>query len=227
MAQNYDEDCYGPTHVAQADLQKMKDNFECLRTTFSGSTTPPLAEGLLWLDTATNILRIQKAGTTGWLGILTGDADQKIWIYRNNTLPGWVIDDTVVDKVLALRGGEYGPVGGVVAGTWTQPPHQHHFIVAKIWVDHNHAFTIVVGTFSHSHTVDIDIPFLVSTDTAEAAALDTYTTSQYDSPVYTNNTANWVPPADYEGITEPSATLPTWRPAAAVGTMQYIDVLPT
>lgn len=223
MAQNYNPDCFDVTHVAQEDLQKMKDNFECLRTTFAGIEAPPLAEGLIWLETDTNILRIQKAGIGGWLGILTGDVNQKMWVYRNDTLPGWVIDGTVVDHLLALRGGLYGNVGGITAGTWTQPAHQHPFSVAKTWVSHTHTFTVSAGAFTHNHTVTT-ILVTAQAGVGEAASFAIYPTSFYTSPSYNGTTANWEPPADYNSNTENGATTPDWRPAAAVGTMQYLNV---
>jgi hypothetical protein len=225
MAQNYDPDCFEATHVAQSDLQKMKDNFECLRTTFAGIAVPPLAEGLLWLDTATNILRVQKAGVGGWLGILTGDTNQKIWVYRNDTLPGWVVDASVIDHLLALRGGLYGAAGGVTVGTWTQPAHQHPFTVDNAWVDHDHGFSINTGAFTHTHTVTIPT-FAVQAGAGAAALPGIYPTSLWASPAYNDDTDSWMPAADYNGNTEDGATTPNWRPAAAVGTMQYINVAP-
>lgn len=224
MAQNYNPDCFDATHVAQEDLQKMKDNFECLRTTFAGIEAPPLAEGLLWFETDTNILRIQTAGLGGWLGLMTGNVTQKIWIYRNDTLPGWVVDVTVTDHVVALRGGLYGDVGGVTVGTWTQPAHQHPFSVDNAWVDHDHDFSISGGAFSHTHTV----AFTPITLTAGAVSAMLYTpfitTSFYNSPSYNDTTDSWMPPNDYTSNTEDGATTPNWRPAAAVGTMQYLNV---
>ena len=54
-------------------------------------------------------------------------ASNYIWVYRNTAMTGWAIDATFADRVLAFKGGTaaYNVTGGSVAGTWTQPNHDH------------------------------------------------------------------------------------------------------
>jgi hypothetical protein len=54
-------------------------------------------------------------------------AGTKMWFYQSTAPSGWTIDNTPSDAVLAVKGGSgaYNVVGGMQAGTWSQPTHTH------------------------------------------------------------------------------------------------------
>ena len=92
------------------------------RSSFSGSGTPasPVA-GLQYLDTGSKALKVYNSDGDAWLAQLIGDASFKIPVYRNDTCDGWLIDATVTDRVIALKGGAqaYNANGGTNAGSFT------------------------------------------------------------------------------------------------------------
>jgi hypothetical protein len=69
----------------------------------------------------------------------------KMWFYQNVAPTGWVVDTSITDAVLAIRGGtsSYNVSGGSQAGTWTQPNHLH------TGPSHTHTGP------SHSHVVPV------------------------------------------------------------------------
>ncbi|MFH1376880.1 MAG: hypothetical protein ABIH25_04550, partial [Candidatus Woesearchaeota archaeon] len=125
--------------------------------------------------------------------ILIGDASAKFWMYRNSTSPGFVIDATVTDRVLAFKGGTaaYNVNGGNQAGTWTQPGH-----------------TLSAGEMpAHTHTYNQ--PYMSG--------------GSYDY----NAGANWGPSGTSTGSAGSGGSHShgtTYRPYAAVGTLQYPDI---
>lgn len=127
MSQLWTEDCFASGHVGQTDLANMEKNFICLRTLFSGLAQPAsMAACHPWFDTAKHVLKVRDDGDSTWYGLLHGDTNQKLWVYRNTAMAGWKVDAGVSDRVLALKkvGGTYA-TGGATAGTWTQPNHLH------------------------------------------------------------------------------------------------------
>jgi len=121
----------------------------------------------------------------GAMTILLGDADHKTWVYRNTATTGWVIDSSVTDRVIAIKGGTgaYNVNGGVEAGEWT----------------HGHAGGSVSGTTGapsatfNTATIDVNVAFPTTTHTHS-----------------------------FSGTVSVSANT-TFRPFAAVGTLQYPD----
>ena len=117
MSQNWTSDCFAAGHAAQTDLQNMKNNFLALHTSFSGAVQPAgAAEGTLWRDTAKKVLK-QYNGAS-WFGMFHGDATQKILVYDNTLLEGYLRDASVTDKVIALKGGATYVTAGATAGLW-------------------------------------------------------------------------------------------------------------
>lgn len=49
----------------------------------------------------------------------------KTWFYQNVAPTGYSIVSAASDAVLAVKGGQYGSLGGVKVGTWDQPVHYH------------------------------------------------------------------------------------------------------
>ena len=118
MSQTWTSDCFAAGHVAQTDLQNMENNFLALHSSFSGAAAPAgAAEGLLWRDTAKKVLK-QYNGAS-WFGMFHGDASQKILVYDDTVLEGYLRDSGVTDKVIALKGGATYVTAGVTAGSWT------------------------------------------------------------------------------------------------------------
>lgn len=52
---------------------------------------------------------------------------RKIWIYQTEgeKPTGWSYYDSVTDRVLAVKGGQYNVTGGHQSGSWTMPSHSH------------------------------------------------------------------------------------------------------
>lgn len=130
MAQNYADDTYGDTHSYSTDLAQIENNFAAIKSTFSGASAPSNAvAGMLWMRTGGtgDGLRVRDTANNAWHKVLTGSAALKIWAYINAVDEGWKIDATITDRVIALKGGSnaWNVNGGTLAGTHTQPNHDH------------------------------------------------------------------------------------------------------
>ena len=75
-------------------------------------------------SSAEALLYFARENAVGEIACLIGNASHKQWVYRNDTTPGWVIDSTVTDRVIGLKGGtgDYNVAGGTQAGSWS---HTH------------------------------------------------------------------------------------------------------
>jgi hypothetical protein len=224
MSQDYTADCYAAGHVGQTDLSNMEKNHECHRSSFSGLTGPanPLA-GQDWYDTTKKIRRFRDYGNANWLCLLPGDANQKIWIYRNDTVEGMVVDSSLTDRVIAIKGGSqaYDVNGGNVAGTWTQeqhahagPNHNHKWYLdkgdaatAKTYNSAGSEINVSRGNYSSGNYIPCNNGATGTERLKGAGALD---------PLYTEKAGT--------GSTGQGGTPNTWRPAAAVGTLQRPDI---
>ena len=70
MSQTYTISCFDGSDVWSIDLQAMEDNFEALRTHFSGVAQPANAiAGMTWYDTTNHILKIRDETNNVWLSI--------------------------------------------------------------------------------------------------------------------------------------------------------------
>jgi hypothetical protein len=234
MAQTWTDDVYAADHAGQTDLQNMENNFQALKTNFSGASAPSGAvAGMVWYHTSKG-LRIRNAGNSAWIKALQGDAGSKCWFYRNDTAEGWVVDTSVTDRVLAIKGGSqsYNVNGGNPAGTWT---------ISGITVNNESAHTHGLGSHVHQW---YDNKGLNSAD-------KTYDYSGAEASVWTGGEKSLSGPAYGIGF-EYGATISTiadaytkaasgntaagsahnhsltfgssWRPSAAVGTLQYPDL---
>jgi len=76
LSQDYTVDCFATDHQVQTDMLNIEKNFECLRSTFSGSAAPSnIIAGMWWFDTNTNILKLRNEANSAWLNI---------WDFANN-----------------------------------------------------------------------------------------------------------------------------------------------
>jgi len=229
MSQTWTDDVYASGHVGQTDLQNMENNFACLKSAFSGTTSPASpVDGTIWKDTTKKLLKIYNGSS--WIGIMHGDTSQKLWVYRNAAMDGWAIDATPSDKVLAFKGGSTYTTGGAVAGSWifsgvTAQSHTH------TGVSHNHNwYNSSSDPNSNDQTYNssgVGINFVkYGKNTSGWTAMAAYLSSDANWPgyapgdSYTSNAGS--------GATGASGSLSvsgsTWRPAASVGTLQYLDI---
>jgi hypothetical protein len=191
MSQNWESNCFQTDHVAAIDLQFIEDNFACLKSMFSGSSSPPSnVPGMTWFNTDEKNFCLRNYDNNDWFMILYGTTATKVWKYRNSGSYGWAVDSSVTDKVIAIKGGSYGDTGGTSVGTWTQPDHT--LTIAEL-PSHRHTYTGHSGGVTAGATV-------------QYLYLGAITTATDGGGGGAHNHGN------------------TWRPAAAVGTLQYIDI---
>ena len=220
--QNYTINSYQSDHVGQSDLQNMENNFECLRSTFSGSSTPAnVVAGKQWFDTNKKLLKIRNNANLAWYGVMCGDASQKMIVYRNTAMDGWAIDSSVTDKVVGIKGGSVYTTGGVTAGTWASS--SHILLTAEMPI-HNH----VANQVAHNHTFP-NLTFAYGSDGYDGSGGGEARGSGGLSTSYIATTMNTATPAitvnnrgGGEGhIHAADANI---RPTAAVCTIQYLSI---
>jgi hypothetical protein len=221
MSQVYVDDVYQFGGQAVSNLAAIENNFAALKSMFSGASAPAdLVAGMHWFHTTKKALKLRNNANDAWLGILQADASHKLWVYRNTAPDGWAIDSAVVDCVLALKGGTnaYNANGGTQAGTWTQPDCT---LTEANLPAHTHG-----EAAAHSHTT-----------TFYGNAIEGSGTPGYTAIGYNNGTTWYVfnvvnPPTSSNGAhthtSVGSGTAhnhgTTYRPAAAIGTLQYMDL---
>lgn len=193
MSQTWTDDTYAGGHTAATDLQNIENNFAALKSSFSGAALPANAvDGTIWKDTGKKTWKGYNGASS--FGFMHGDANQKIWIYRDTAMDGWVVDTSVTDRVLAIKGGynAYNISGGSLGGTWTQPSH-----------------TLTISEIpSHAHRMAGYTAGNV--DLGGSGGL-----LHYGGTLNTDSVGGG-------GAHSHGGT--TYRPAAAVGTLQYLDL---
>jgi hypothetical protein len=214
MGQTWTADTYDSTHVAATDLGNIKTNFATIRSLFSGSSAPgsPVV-GQPWFDTTKKLVKIRNASDDAWLGIMYGSTSLKTWIYANAAGDGWVIDSSITDRVLALKGGSTYTAGGATAGSWTVSG-----------LAHTHTGP------SHTHTGPSHYHAIPETGWSAGANANG---AQFGGSAEGSNRAYGDTGAAGTGATGAAGTGATgsagtqdgaWRVAAAVGTLQYPNV---
>ncbi|MEW6670236.1 MAG: hypothetical protein AB1427_00950 [Thermodesulfobacteriota bacterium] len=233
MAQNFTDDCFAAGHVGATDLQNMENNFASLKSMFSGAAAPsnPVA-GMLWFDTTKKVLKQRNVANSAWIGLMHGDLSQKGWVYRNAAMDGWAVDSTVTDRVLALKGGTglYNVSGGTVAGeTWANlkahthpgPSHAHGL---GTMAAQNHVHTLASGSNFDVGTANKHVAIKNGALTTNGGGNEdqkpqaSATTGNPSATALTGAMAN-----SGTGNTGAQSTADV-RPAAAVGTLQYLDL---
>jgi len=210
MAQNYTPNSYQADHIGETDLKAMENNFACLRSMFSGAAGPPNAfAGMTWFDTTNKLLRIRNNDNNEWIGVMHGSSAAKLWIYSNSAVDGWAIDGAPpTDAIIVLKGGAqaYNANGGTVAGTWTQPSFS---ILEAQLAAHTHD-----SDGAHSHQI-------------EAYTSGTGAYNEYLGSVYTMTSGYVIANGAHTHGSIGSGTAhshgTSFRPAAALGTLQYPD----
>ena len=205
MSQTFTDDCFAAGHVAQTDLANMEANFATLKSTNSGGSAPAnQVAGMLWFDTTKKVQKQRNQGDSAWIGLMHGDVSQKVWVYRNAAMDGWAIDGTVTDKVLALKGGATYTAGAATAGSWTLSG----FTSGTESADHTHGVSITSGAPSAT----VNIP-------DGAGGTPQFPGSQTHTHAVSGNTG--VKSATHTHTVSHDGTS---RVAAAVGTLQYLDL---
>lgn len=70
MAQNYDDNAPAWGNPTDSDVAKIKNNFEALKSTFSGASQPPNpVAGMWWYDTTAHILKVRNEANNAWLSV--------------------------------------------------------------------------------------------------------------------------------------------------------------
>ena len=207
MSQNFTDNCYVLTNLiagVSSDLQDIENNFITLKGTFSSGSAPvtggdySTVAGLAWYDTTNTQLKYRNSANNGWMYFFPGDATSKIWAYRNDAVEGMIVDSSVTDKVLAIKGGSqgYAITGGGLGGSWTTLSHTHG------------AGSYTVNTY-HRHELGAESMY------QDGIALE-------DADFYTDYQGSTTQPV--AGTSTSGIIIATWRPTAAVGILLKPDL---
>ena len=225
MSQTYTTDCFGPSHVAQTDLQDFENNFAALKSMFSGASAPSnTLAGMHWFDTTKKVQKVRNTGDSAWIGLMHGDTSQKIWVYRNAAMDGWAIDSSVTDKVLALKGGSTYVTGGASAGSWSISGFASHLHSQTAHVHVWYNFNPATGTNDQSYDSAGALKNLASTHAKESSICGIHATGDYTIQSISDDFHTSNPTAAVNTGSTALSHDATWRPAAAVGTLQYLDL---
>lgn len=230
MSQNYTENCFAVGNAGLTDLQNMENNFHCLKTLFSGSSAPSDSTGgMPWFDSGNKLLKVRNSTNGAWLGVLAASSSPRFWVYANAAGDGWIVDSSVTDRVVAIKGGSaaYNVAGANVAGTWTisgltapNAAHKHH------WYGR-------ASTYAYSYDAVAAATPILSTVHMETTA-STYSGlgagEIVTNLIYAGQGSTALNGLKGEYYTAGSSVASTvthsaaWRPAAAVGTLQYLNI---
>lgn len=227
MSQDFTDDVYASGHQATTDLENMEKNFAALKSSFSGTTAPAnTVAGMLWYDTTQKLMKQRDSANSTWFGFMVADSSHKIWVYRNTAPEGWAIDSAVTDCVIALKGGSnaYNANGGTLAGTWTQPGYT---LTSADIPAHTHG-----NSGTHTHTLASNTYTGGSTG-SNHRALTKFILENVEDPseAWTTGNASYYR-ADAGGDHTHTSFGgggshnhgTTYRPYAAIGTLQYLDI---
>lgn len=220
--QTYNADVYSGTQVAGTSMQLVENNFAALKSSFSGTTSPSnTVAGQWYLNTINLSMKYRNVANNAWYGVMHGDSSQKIWVYRNSAMDGWVVDSSVSDKVLVAKGGTTYTAGGATAGTWQTV---------------GHALT-EAELASHGHSVNSGGPTSITIPSHTASDDSTNPVStrpiKYEKTKYSNLEVSWTYSVSAASHTHTATNTgggashdhgATWRPAAAVNTLQYLSL---
>ncbi|MBW2024365.1 MAG: hypothetical protein JRH08_00740 [Deltaproteobacteria bacterium] len=234
MAQNWADDVFAGGHVGQTDLQNMENNFACLKSMFSGGSAPSnTIAGMPWFDTTQKVLKYRDSANAAWLGLMHGDTNQKVWVYRDSAMDGWAVDSSITDLVLAIKGGSTYTSGGATAGNWSitgLSDNGHTHGAGSYTVNaHNHQWYNEKGNngWDDSYNSAGDAQGIQKygpkSSSRNHLIVSDSTTDYYPQDLYTNNASPGLSGTSGTGNASISSNA-TWRPAAAVGTLQYLDL---
>lgn len=98
MAQSYTKDPYNSAHVVDTDMGEINDNFEALRSSFSGATSPanPIA-GMWWHDTTSHILKQRNEANSAWLSVWDLANNKPVIDNLSDEITGAMISSAIKD----------------------------------------------------------------------------------------------------------------------------------
>jgi hypothetical protein len=193
--------------AADTCMDNLEDNDNELRCHESGSSAPSSpANGMIWNHSTKGLHHRSNSST--WQKVLTGTANFKIWVYRNTADEGWVVSSSVTNRVLALRGTNYGSTGGT---------------------------TYAGGGGSHVHQIYKNGGYNAADSMYNSSGSETALTNSAMYETKDNNPVSarfirlgTVTTGDVTGLdnayTKARTITSAYRPAAAVGTLQYPDI---
>jgi len=204
MAQTFTEDWYDSTADPEVAFPQAEQNDYALLTNHSGTAAPANTTcGKTWYKMSSNSseigLRIRNSSNNAWTKILEGTTAARIWQWRNDADPGWVIDSSISDVLISVKSSAavgYGSTGGVSVGSWTLSGAQADY-----------SSIVISGTLSSAddyYTFDLSTA-ASGKDLANRAHKHSVSLSQ-TSHLHT--------------VSNPSS----WRPTAAVGVIVYPDL---
>jgi hypothetical protein len=210
--QTYTDQSYTSGMEAPVSLQDFMDNMNSLKSSFSGAGSPSnTVSGMVWFDmSAGKAMKIRDKSNATWMGIMVADSGHKIWVYRNSAPEGWGIDSSVADVVLALKGGggAFNVAGGSQAGSWVQPDGT--ISIAQM-PSHNHPGG------SHTHTVIVEVAGAPYNQTGLVTGIG----NALSHPAYVDAAAPGTATQGGDGAHNHGST---YRPAAAVGCLMYMQI---
>jgi hypothetical protein len=237
MAQTFYTDCYNKNRNVGTDMDRIETNFSTLKSLFSGTAAPGSnIAGMPWFDTTKKILKIRNQANSAWLGVLYSPVTDKYWKYVNSAADGWVVDASVTDRVIALKGGTaaYNTTGGNIAGDWTTIYTHTHSHTHSFSGSHNHQWSKHYNggyyqnynrTWNSVGTL-VSVPNISYDGGSGIGPMGVYgggeqpTTYAGVGDAYTSNTST----AGTTASNAAAASNVGWRAAAAVGTLQYPNV---
>lgn len=205
---DFNTECYDDDTSLDENLIKMEENCEALKSCrCADNHTPTPVTGEVWGDYLNKILRFYDSSE--WLGLMHADESCITWIYRNDTLDGWVqhTQSDLDDCVIAVKGGSTYTTGGTIQGdNWEG---------GGINTEHNHqlnSYTASPDTFKvYNISNELD-------DTTRVLMTGFFGDS--GSGFRATNSAEGLTTVYTENWGEGSG----WRPRAAIGTLQYLDL---
>lgn len=211
MSQDWTANLYTQATEGDTTLSNMELMFATLKSLFSGASAPANTVAYMpWGDSTKKVVKRRDHGDSAWFGVMHGDVNQKIWVYRDSAMEGWAVDSSVTDTVLAVKGGSTYTTGAATAGSWTISGLSHNHQWYEYTTDGGDDYTWQ-SDGSTTRTI-----YATGTRTTGFSAISALTNWSGDITnqnlrvdCYTkNNTVNDS----------------TYRPAAAVGTLQYLDL---
>src|SRR4030042_5136418 len=127
MSQNFTDNCFAGTHIAQTDMQNIENNLLCLKSNFAGSAAPSNpTPGMPWFDIDTNQTYVRNKDNNQWLSndfvpgtiIIFGQASSpigwtKVTSWSDNSM--LCINSQANGTALAAAGSD-NPPGGATHG---------------------------------------------------------------------------------------------------------------
>lgn len=223
MSQNFTENCFAAGNPGLTDLQNMENNFLCLKSLFSGSSAPADSTGgMPWFDSGQKVLKIRNSTNGAWLGVHYSSSAARWWVYANAAGDGWIVDSSITDRVCAIKGGSqaYSTSGGLVAGSWTISG------ITAAAGTHNHQWysgtSSAVGQPKSYNSTGGSTLFSAVTVQSSAASAYTIQAVEHGTAGALTLSTNYY--TDNSTIAVSISSTGSWRPAAAVGTLQYLDL---